>query len=242
MDTSGSNSIFATEQRREATTDVVVNRIKELLIAGKLRPGDLLPNENDLARDMNVSRGSLREAMKILSALGIVEIRRGDGTYITNGLGGRCFDPVLFSLLCQSSDMDNIIELREMVEFEIVRLIIRHTLPADIDELDRILAELAGLVSCGKLTEEMIFDHELRFHGAMGKASHNPLVAQIYDFLMEFFRPRIKESASFAGTEEGRTTLRLHRAILEAIKENNTAKAQDAVSASLSAWGNASVI
>ena len=67
-------------KKKKTATDVVIDKIKSLLLAKELKPGDLIPPENELANAMNVSRGSVREAMKVLSAFGIVEIKRGNGT------------------------------------------------------------------------------------------------------------------------------------------------------------------
>ena len=66
----------------------------DLLLTKRVRPGDRLPAETELTRLLSVSRGSVREAMKILSALGIVEVRRGDGTYISKGGSEVMFDPL----------------------------------------------------------------------------------------------------------------------------------------------------
>ena len=68
--------------KRESTVDIVVNNIKKLLIERKLKPGDRLPNEVEISEAMNVSRGSVREALRILTAFGLVESRVGTGTYI----------------------------------------------------------------------------------------------------------------------------------------------------------------
>ena len=68
--------------KRESAVDFVVNKIKKLLVEQKLKPGDRLPNEVEISEAMNVSRGSVREALRILTAFGLVESRVGTGTYI----------------------------------------------------------------------------------------------------------------------------------------------------------------
>ena len=68
--------------KRESAVDFVVNNIKKLLVEQKLKPGDRLPNEVEISEAMNVSRGSVREALRILTAFGLVESRVGTGTYI----------------------------------------------------------------------------------------------------------------------------------------------------------------
>ena len=74
------SNLFERNDRRQSAVDIVVNNIKQLLIDRKLKPGDRLPNELEISEGLCVSRGSVREAMKILSAFGLVDIRVGNGT------------------------------------------------------------------------------------------------------------------------------------------------------------------
>ena len=83
-------SVFLASKPTASSVDFVVNSIKELLLGKKILPGDRLPPETELCRLLSVSRGSVREAMKVLSALGIVEVKRGDGTYVSTGAAKSC--------------------------------------------------------------------------------------------------------------------------------------------------------
>src|SRR6056297_1598946 len=105
MSEHNSNDLFKTT-KRESAVDLVINTIKKLIINKKLQPGDRLPSEMELANSFDVSRGSIREAMKILSAFGIVEIKRGDGTYISDSFNKDIFDPLLFRLILEGDNPD----------------------------------------------------------------------------------------------------------------------------------------
>ncbi|MFQ7553011.1 MAG: FadR/GntR family transcriptional regulator [Blautia marasmi] len=85
--------------KRESAVDIVVNSIKQLLMERRLKPGDKLPNELEISEGLGVSRGSVREAMKILSAFGLVDIRVGNGTYVCETPGNELIDSLLFSFL-----------------------------------------------------------------------------------------------------------------------------------------------
>ena len=82
--------------RRMSAVEMVIENIKELLLTKQLKPGDKLPNEMDLAKSLSASRGSVREAMKILASFGILEIKRGDGTYISDSTSKTAIDHILF--------------------------------------------------------------------------------------------------------------------------------------------------
>ena len=91
--------------KRESTVDIVVNNIKKLLIERKLKPGDRLPNEVEISEAMNVSRGSVREALRILTAFGLVESRVGTGTYICQKPGRTLADSLLFSFFVNNPNI-----------------------------------------------------------------------------------------------------------------------------------------
>ena len=105
--------------------DHVIDQIKELLLAGKLRPGDRLPSEFELASGLGVSRGSIRAAMKALEVCGVVDIRRGDGTYICDHVNTKRFNPLVFSLALLGPDIAQLAKFREKIELDILELIIK---------------------------------------------------------------------------------------------------------------------
>ncbi len=86
---------FQKRDKRESAVDIVVNAIKEMLVTRELRPGDRLPTEIEISEGLGVSRGSVREAMKILSAFGLIDIRVGNGTYVCDTPGNATLDSFL---------------------------------------------------------------------------------------------------------------------------------------------------
>ena len=109
------NELFRAN-KRESAVDLVVNNIKQLLIEKKLKPGDRLPSELEISEGMNVSRGSVREAMKILSAFGLVDIKIGNGTYVCETPGNSLMDSLLFSFFVSNPDLENLYEFRHVFE------------------------------------------------------------------------------------------------------------------------------
>ena len=119
------NELFRAS-KRESAVDVVVNNLKQLLMEGKLRPGDRLPNELEISEGMGVSRGSVREAMKILSAFGLIDIRVGNGTFVSETPGNKLMDSLLFSFFVNNPDIQNLYELRQIIEIDILELTLKH--------------------------------------------------------------------------------------------------------------------
>lgn len=113
--------------KRESAVDIVVNSIKQLLADKKLLPGDKLPNELEISEGLGVSRGSVREAMKILSAFGLIDIRVGNGTYVSDSPSSELLDSLLFTYFITNPDLTSLYEFRRIFETDIVRLAIDQT-------------------------------------------------------------------------------------------------------------------
>ena len=222
------------EHKKETAVDFVINNIKSLLIMKKLIPGDRLPSEAELCKSMAVSRGSLREAMKILSAFGIIEIRRGDGTYIAQADNRVKFDPFLFSLIQSQPDVKDLAQLRGLFEHAVVKLIIENAEEKDIENIQKAHLEMERVVKHETFTLQALSCYEANFHKALGRATQNKLVEKIYDFIMELFEPSIKRTHENEKT--GLTVLRIHKNILDSLIEKNLEKAYAAIEESIIEW------
>jgi DNA-binding FadR family transcriptional regulator len=183
--------LFSVGEKRPTTVDVVVNKIKELLIEQKIAPSEMIPSEQALAEGLKVSRGSVREAMKILSAFGIVEIKRGDGTYISTASNTRLFDPLLFQILVQDRDYQSLIEIRQILEEGIVRLLVKKATDEELEMLSAVIKEFEKVLSLRKSTFQECNAVDLKYHQLMGQFSHNTILESIYYFIIELFSPTI---------------------------------------------------
>jgi GntR family transcriptional repressor for pyruvate dehydrogenase complex len=228
-------TMFRNEQTRESAVDGIVNRFRELISERKLRPGNLVPSESILAEQMNVSRGSVREAMKILSALGVVDIRRGDGTYISHGIGHTLLDPFLLRLMLNDYDLGHMREFREMIEFDVVRAILRNKDAQGIGmmrkALDLMQEEADGIARQEKFRW---VEMDIAFHKAMGRATGNALIEQLYEFILKFFEPSIQET--YNHPDNIRQAFAYHKAIMSAVERGDEAAALRAVADSVAGW------
>jgi len=226
-------------EKLESAVDRVLNVFKEALITGRLKPGDRIPSEMELSRSLSMSRGSVREAMKILDAFGIVEIRRGDGTYIAKSDHKVVFDPLLFSLILSNANVKELVELRELMEFAIVKLIIEHAGDTELKSIEEKTLQMEELIEkFGEIGVDELVQSDLAFHRAMGDAAQNGLVKKIYSFVMDFFEPSIR--ITHEKERGGRKALFHHQKIYEALKNRNVEEAIEAVEDSIVAWKNLS--
>jgi GntR family transcriptional regulator, transcriptional repressor for pyruvate dehydrogenase complex len=228
-------SSFLAAKPNASSVDFVVNSIKELLLNKKVMPGDRLPAETELTRLLSVSRGSVREAMKILSALGIVEIKRGDGTYISNRGGEVVFDPLLFSLIVSQPKFGEIKELRLILEKNVVRLAIRNAAEEEIKRLRNCFESMQALNSKEKKNYEELLAYDLEFHTILGQACKNGPLETLYKFVMQYFESYIAQSLH-KQSDFSRDSIEAHKNILLAVEQRNAPAAEQAVEESLEIW------
>jgi GntR family transcriptional regulator, transcriptional repressor for pyruvate dehydrogenase complex len=209
-----------------SAVDLVIDSIKNILIQKKVLPGDLLPSEQALAEGLGVGRGSVREALKILDAFGIVEIIHGDGTYIATSANKKIFDPLIYSLIITNTNSNELIQLREMVEIGVISTIIDNASDKDIQTLQAVHEEYEALGRRGETALSVLNACDLKFHRTLASLTNNHLIENMYNFVIDIFAPTI--NASYG--------LEPHRKIMAAIVSRNKAAAIEAEHHHIATW------
>lgn len=231
-----SASLFRSE-RKQTALDSVIEKIKDLLKTGQLKPGDRLPNETELSRAFGASRGTIREAVKILESYGILEVKWGDGTFVCDSMGTRIFDPGLFQIIITPRDKRHLMELRRIIESGLTELAIDNALEEDFAEMERCHRELGEMIVNGVTDAAALGEADAAFHRAIGQATHNPLVERIYSLALELYYPSIVVTQ---GNRRDRgellQTQQVHQDIMDALRRRDKVAARKAVIASLDTW------
>lgn len=158
----------APTQKQLKIYEQVVLRIQEMLHTGTINVGDKLPPERDLAATFQVSRSSIREAIRSLQEKGIVESRRGNGTFVVNTTS--IIEPLAEAVTEQRIYLLQIMEFRQAIEPAIAGLAARNATPEQLEAIAAIMKE--------KAPEDKPWEKDIRFHCAIAKASGNPLFEQ----------------------------------------------------------------
>lgn len=203
-----------------AVTDEAIEKIKTMIVAGELSPGDRLPPEKELAERLGLSRNSMREAVKALEVIRVLDVRRGDGTYVTS------LEPHLLleaiSFVVDMHDDDSLLELfavRRMLESQATGLAAGSATEADAEAL---LNEVASVNE--SVTVDDLVEHDLRFHRDVVRLAGNSYLASLLDGLSsQTIRARVWRGLTEQGVVE--RTLSEHRAIAEAIAQHDAALA-----------------
>jgi len=228
------DSVSVDPAERRSAVETVIDTIERLILTKRLRPGDRLPSEFELTRTLATSRGSIREAIKILSSFGVLEIRRGDGTYVSQSLSQRLFDHLLFQMILSDPDKRMLKEIRELIEIGIVKLVLANAVEEDLRVVGREVDRMAAKVKEKDPDPKSLTELDLAFHRAVARATKNELIQRIYDFTLDLFAPSIEET--HRNKRKGLNALRCHRKILQGLVARDAAGAEAAVRESIEQW------
>lgn len=228
---------ITTDVRYEAqsATEIVVRGIKEAIRKGNLKAGERLPNENELCELFGVGRSSLREGLKILSAQGLVEMRHGIGTFMSDGENHAVYDTLFYHLLLASPDKENVEELRRIIEIDILEQVLKNY---NRNEKERLLLkenvqELKSIAAESHYDKERLLKNDMAFHKLLAKASKNQVLRNIYQSLIDYIHLSIAVSHR---RQSAMRVLDSHQRIYDLIEKRDTYSIANVVSYSLQPW------
>jgi GntR family transcriptional repressor for pyruvate dehydrogenase complex len=197
---------------RSTLPDEIAARLLDLIRAESLRPGDKLPAERELAAMMHVSRPVLREALRALSIMNVVEIRQGAGTYITALEPQQLISHLDFVLSKDPVALAQVIETRRVVEVGNVRLAAARITPAQVAHLEALLADLHGALADADRFSTL----DIEFHDAVCEAAGNFLLVQFMRIINTLGKVSRERTGASRATRE--RALGDHEAILAALR------------------------
>lgn len=200
----------------------IVRQVKAMIAEGRLKSGDQLPPERDLAAQFVVSRTSVREALRALESLGLIEIRPGEGTFVRGASVEALVAPLALALAAQREGIGELFEARRLLEPAIAALAAERATPEEIDEMGRILDEQARAVAAGQTG----LAQDAAFHAALGAAAHNRAISRVVHSLVDLLTQSREESLNTRGRPQ--RSHQDHRRILQAIVRRDPAGARRA--------------
>ena len=220
---------FKSVRNKTKLSHLVLGSIRNALINGDLQPGDKLPPLSELAEQMDVGLSSIREAIKMLEGLGILESRQGDGTFVSTGLSDDAFNVLSLQLILLPRSIKDLVEFRRMYETSYSYMAMQNATEEDLEKLERVV------LSQEKKTT---FAHpdagdERDFHFAILQCTHNPYVIRLGHALVELFISTIPISGAMTNEL---SMVRDHRYIYEAIRSKDTAKLNAVLEKSFLGW------
>jgi GntR family transcriptional repressor for pyruvate dehydrogenase complex len=198
----------------------VVGHVEALIARGRLRPGDRLPPERELALHVGVSRPSVRAGLRWLTAMGVVRARQGSGTFITDGPPR--IEPGSLGMLAtlHRFSRDEMFEARRVLEVGIAGLAAER---ATGEQLATMGEEVAGLFASLEAPQSFLL-HDVRFHGAVAASSGNPVLAALVELVSVLVYDRRRLTIERA--QDLKESAEMHRRIYTAILQRNADQAR----------------
>jgi GntR family transcriptional regulator, transcriptional repressor for pyruvate dehydrogenase complex len=206
--------------RGMSVTDEAISRVKAMISSGELAPGDRLPPEKELAERLGLSRSSMREAVKALEVTRVLDVRRGDGTYVTSLEPARILDAVSFAVDVQDdASLLQILSVRRVLEAYATGIAAQRATEDDVQALRDEVERGADVTDIRSLV-----DHDLRLHALIAGIAGN---AYLSSLLASISSPTVSTRVWHALTEAGLAehALAEHRGIVDAVASQENALA-----------------
>jgi GntR family transcriptional repressor for pyruvate dehydrogenase complex len=203
----------------------IVSQIEKRIEAGDLKVGDQLPSERELAEQFAVSRTAVREAVKALRQKGLVEIRPGRGTFITNGTSDSIRNSLgMLIKFGNAKGFENLVEVREILEPEIAALAATRI----SDEYITAMQEAVATMDTALDNADIFVEADLDFHLALAEGTQNPFIPILMDSIIDLLREQRKRTAlAKGGLRRGQSH---HKKILDAVIQHDPQAARLAMS------------
>ena len=213
--------------RPKKISEEIVGQIKELISKGQLKPGERVPSERDMASMLGVSRPSVRDAIMVLEAMGLIESRQGGGTFVRSLTETSLADPLTTMVEKDPRLLISLVEVRMGLETWSAFLAASKATEEELETLARLVEEMERQAGEGGWDPQV----DAQFHYTITMATHNTIQLHILDTIRGLFQATIEVSLLEFYKREGylESLLNQHRAIFEALRQRNPEKAREAM-------------
>lgn len=200
------------------TYEAIIDSIKTDIMSGKIRPGQKLPPERELAQKFNVSRTSIREALRTLEILGVIKSVQGSGNYITGDVEKSLIASMSMMFLLQQIDSLEFYQVREALEMKAAMLAVQNIDDEKIKKLEKIVSEMAQ--SEDEATRSAL---DKQLHDTIAAASNNSMMMQILDALSEVITQDIKQRRSeiLSNPDNIKRLQKIHEEMVDGLKRRD---------------------
>lgn len=216
--------------QRDTLTNSVMHQIEQMILDGRIEPGDWIPSQTELAEGFGVGLSTVREAARGLALMGILEPQAGRGTRVSADAHVSLRMTNLVRDRLNELEAKKIHETRCIIEVGMTELAAKRATDEDIDEIERSLDHMEEV----KDDDAAFAEADLRFHSAVAKASKNDLIEEIYQILLEMLSDVMDQIVRIPGLKD--RGLRMQRRILEAIRARDCKAARELAEKNIVEW------
>lgn len=210
----------------------VIEQIQNNIMEGIFKKGDKLPSERELSEKMGVSRTSIREALRVLETMGVVESRQGEGNFICSNIEKSLLQPLSMMFKLNNGSFSDIYELRSILEIECARLSAIRATDMDCRELLSVVEEMEQ-ETFGENRYEILVELDKKFHNTLSDISKNYLIESLFSTISNLFEKFIEDARYkiilFDSEQANKSLLIQHKKICESIIKKNQDMAVEAM-------------
>lgn len=207
--------------RQPVLSEAVRHYIKEYIIRHNLAPGSPLPPESQLGEELGISRSSVREAVKSLQSLGLIEVRRGDGLYVRETNFDAISEILSYNLRLNPDMLVEVLHVRIWLESAVIAEAIPRLSPEDIAQLEGIMAQWKGQSEIGRAVEELDEQFHRTLYRSLGNNTLNKIL-EVFWIALHAYSEQVKHMTP----KEMRLQYENHKGILEAVKAGDVGLAR----------------
>ena len=210
----------------------VIEQIQNNIMEGLFKKGDKLPSERELSEKMGVSRTSIREALRVLETMGVVESRQGEGNFICSNIEKSLLQPLSMMFKLNNGSFSDIYELRSILEIECARLSAIRATDMDCRELLSVVEEMEQ-ETFGENRYEILVELDKKFHNTLSDMTKNYLIESLFSTISNLFEKFIEDARYkiilFDSEQANKSLLIQHKKICESIIKKNQDMAVEAM-------------
>ena len=216
--------------KKESVVQSVINCLTDAMKNKELKPGDQIPPEPELAASLGVARSSVREAIKILTYLGVLESKRSEGTFVCDGFKDSMIDPMVYGIILNQDSFENLMELREMTEAGMMRLAVLKYNESEIQTLEEILKSMKDALNHGENAADDFFKVDNQFHDTIAGMAKNPLADKINRVVRTLtYAMRYETVSTMIRGGRGAELIAAHEKLLSALKQRDLSDLSEVV-------------
>ena len=222
---------------KDSVVNQVVEQITDSIISGNLQPGDKLPTEPELCENFGIGRNSVREAIKILEAYGVVYINRAEGTFVNDTYNHKMLDPMLYGILLNKNMRIDIIQVRKVLDTGMLYQIIGGITDEKMDQILKKFDNLKTVVLRENVTAKQVLQADVDFHLTLVESTENPILCNIHEYVDRITTPSREKTVELVLEKNQKETfILLHQKIINLLLEKNYQKIESVLAEHYKFW------
>ena len=215
-------NLLKKQLHKDSVVNQVVKQITDSIIAGDLKPGDKLPTEPELCENFGIGRNSVREAIKILEAYGVVYIKRAEGTFVNDNYNHKMLDPMLYGILLDKNLRIDIIQVRKVLDTGMLYQIISMITDEKMNKIQQEFESLKTVVLGDGVSAKQVLQADVDFHRALVESTGNPILCNIHEYVDRITTPSREKTVELVlEKKQAEKFILLHQKIINLLLEKN---------------------